>query len=132
MNKEYPIKRRVPRVKVEGKLKSKVRTIMDASLIDLSTMGAMIEHTQVLRPGTLCDLAMRWGEKELIVRAKVVWSSVIRSDKDEKGKDILIYRSGLEFYEPKKEQADFIASIVGSFLPGGSSPRDLGLLLGLF
>ncbi len=103
---------------MEGKLKSKVRTIIDASLIDLSTMGAMIEHIHLLLPGTLCDLAIRWGEKESIVKAKVVWNSVIRTGKDEKDKDILIYRSGLEFYGPKKEQVSFIEDILDFFLPG--------------
>lgn len=66
-------------------------------------MAAMIEHAHLLRPGILCNLTMRWKEKESSIKAKVVWSSVIQSERDEKGQDILIYRSGLDFHEPKKE-----------------------------
>lgn len=117
MNKEFPVKRRAPRVKVVGRVKSKVRTIIEASLIDLSTMGAMIEHAYLLRPGNPCDLTIHWGEKDCSIRGRVIWSTVARSEKDEKGEDLLIYRSGLEFHEPRKEQVDFIAGIVGSFLP---------------
>ncbi len=119
MKEKYTKKRRASRVKVGSKVEGKVRTINNASLIEFSTTGAMIEHAHLLRPGILCDLNMRWGEKECSVRAKVVWSVVVRSEKDEKNQEILIYRSGLEFYGLRKGQMDFIGGIVGSFLLGG-------------
>ncbi len=59
----------------------------------------------------------------------MIWSTVARLEKDEKGEDILIYRSGLEFHEPRKEQVDFIAGIIESFLPGGALLRDLKVWL---
>lgn len=67
-------------------------------------------------------------EKKSSVKAKVVWGSVVRSGKDEKGEDILLYRSGLEFHEPGK--VDFITGILSSFPLGWASLRGMRVPLG--
>ena len=52
MEKKGAERRRHPRFVVGGKTKGRMTAIYDASLVDISLGGAMVEHAHIVRPGT--------------------------------------------------------------------------------
>lgn len=80
-------------------------TFQPVSLVDISIGGALIEHSNMVGPGTLAFLTflihlVHGGEAGLMCR--VVRSVVHRYDVDPTGKRDLIYRTGLEFLAPSE------------------------------
>lgn len=90
----------------------------DASLVDISLGGALIEHAQVVRPGTLSSLDLELQGKKLRVKCRVARSIVNRIEGQPDGEQALIYHTGLEFLEPSEETRqlinDYIQSITGT------------------
>lgn len=119
MKDDFVEKRRAPRVIVEGRFGSNIRAVIEASLLDLSTTGALIEHIHVLHPGSTYNLTIFARERELVLKCRVVRSFVSHSKKTETGETVLIYKSGLEFIEPKKEDVEWISQLVKSLSSGG-------------
>lgn len=53
MEQEYRHTRRHPRFEVEGRIKGRVTGLHDASLVNISLGGVLVEHIQVVQPGTV-------------------------------------------------------------------------------
>ena len=104
---------------VAGRFGSNIRVIVEASLLDLSTTGALVEHIHSLHPGSTYNLTIFAGERDLVLKCRVVRSFVSHSKKTEKGETILVYKSGLEFIEPNKEDLEWISQLVKSLSSGG-------------
>ncbi len=80
-------------------------TFQPVSLVDISMGGVLIEHSNIVRPGTVAFLTflihlVHGGEAGLMCR--VVRSTVDRYDVDARGKRELIYQTGLEFLAPSE------------------------------
>jgi hypothetical protein len=56
VGKKQREKRQFSRVNVGCKTQGRVTAIYDASLVDISHGGVLIEHVQVVRPGTTSSL----------------------------------------------------------------------------
>ena len=96
----------------------------DASLVDISLGGALIEHAQVVRPGTMSSLDLDLQGKKLRVKCRVARSVVDRIEAQPDGEQALIYHTGLEFLQPCEETQrlinDYIQSITGNGTGWGS------------
>jgi len=133
MENRFLEKRRSPRVEVAGKVGSSIRAVIEASLLNLSTTGALVEHSHVLHLGSIYTLTIYTEKKELAMKCRVVRSFVSHSSKTEKGERALIYKSGLDFVDPRKEDLERIADIVRSLESGSEvSPVGLGVELELW
>jgi hypothetical protein len=92
-----PERRAVPRVEPAKTLKAKIRSSLTARVVDISERGAQIEVTSSLRPHTVCDLRIRLGDGELVLRAKVRRCRAWGFGLDDRDQKALFYRAGVEF-----------------------------------
>jgi hypothetical protein len=86
-----------PRWVVGGRLGARIGRIHDASLIDISAGGALIEHLHLVRPGSFSLLSLILNHAEVGVQCRVVRSAAHRCEVEPTGERTLIYRTGLEF-----------------------------------
>lgn len=103
MEEKRPERRRYSRVLLESGTKGQVNAVYDVVLVDISLGGAMIEHAEVVRPGTIVDLILTLAGRDMRARSRVVRSEIHRSDVLPDGEQVLIFRSGLEFLEQPVE-----------------------------
>lgn len=103
MDEERPERRRYPRVLLGSDTKGQVNAFYDVVLVDISLGGAMIEHAEVVRPGTILELLLTLAGRAMRVRCRVVRSEIHRSEVQPDGEQLLIFRSGLEFLEQPVE-----------------------------
>ncbi len=113
MQKKGPERRQHPRFVVGGGTKGRV-TAYEVSLLDVSLGGAMIEHAQIVRPGTLSYLILPLQGREVSLRCRVIRSVVHRPEMQPDGERMLIYRTGLEFVEPSDETRKVISEYIDS------------------
>jgi hypothetical protein len=111
-------KRRYPRFVVGGKSKGRLTTTYNAILINISLGGALVEHPDIVRPGTTAYMDIALQGKELRLKCRVTRSVVYRTQMLESGERELIYHTGLEFLDPPRETLDLIARYIET-LPDG-------------
>ncbi|MFI5165767.1 MAG: PilZ domain-containing protein [Thermoanaerobaculales bacterium] len=92
-------RRAVPRVEPQQGMKAKVKTSLPARIVDISSRGVQIEVTNSLRPQVTCDIRIRLDDGEVTLRAMVGRCRAWGFGVDEAGRQVLIYRAGLEFEE---------------------------------
>jgi len=117
---------------VVGKATGRVTSVHDASLVDISFGGVLIEHSQVVRPGTTSSLDLDLEGRRLRLRCRVIRSVVNRIELQPDGEQALIYHTGLEFLDLSEETrqviSDYIQSITedgsGLGLPSGENSAD--------
>lgn len=117
MNLEIKERRRAPRVDVRGRADGSITSIIEASLINLSLVGVLLEHTEALIPDHIYQIIIRLGDKRVKVKAKAVRSFASHTITT-RGHKIIIYRTGFEFVELRDEDkaviSDFISKGRGS------------------
>ena len=127
MSKKERERRRFSRVMVGCKTKGRVTAIYDASLVDISHGGVLIEHVQVVRPGTTSSLDLDLHGKRLSLRCRVARSVVHRTEMQPDGEQTLIYHTGLEFVDLPEETRRVVCDYVQSIIDDGNGRRaDLG------
>lgn len=128
-----PSRRRAHRTALVPYVMGRVDDQFEATVLDLSILGARLEHTETLRSGWRYVLTLSISEETLPLSlpVRVVWSRVQRSERG-RGQAGPVYESGAEFRdlppETKQELAAFLdrrrnarpAPIVGMV----ASPRD--------
>lgn len=112
MNLEIKERRRTPRVDVRGRANGSITSIIEASLINLSTIGALLEHTEALVPDHIYQIIIRLGDKKVEVKARAVRCFASHTITT-KGHKIIIYRTGFEFVELKNEDKAIISDFIG-------------------
>lgn len=120
MEKEKAERRRHPRFVVGGKAKARVTAVYDASLLDISLGGAQIEHSDIVRPGTLSYLILNLRGRQISVRCRVIRSVVDRPEVNPDGEQILIYRTGLEYIDLSEETVQMLDEYILSGIEGSS------------
>ena len=113
-------RREHPRFTVAGKATGRVSAVHDASLVDVSFGGVLIEHSQVVRPGTTSSLDLDLEGKRLRLRCRVIRSVVNRIELQPDGEQALIYRTGLEFLHPSDETRQVISNFIRSIIVDGN------------
>lgn len=69
----------------------------EASILDISLGGALIEHSKLVRPGTLSFLTFSVDGHEVTLRCRVIRSAIYRYEVQPSGERGHVYRTGLEF-----------------------------------
>ena len=111
--------RRAVRVPMPPDVWGEVNSRFAAKVIDLSSLGAQLEHVDVLRPRHHCVLTLpvTGDAQPLSLPARAIWSKVHRLDP----KEGMICRSGIEFLdlcpEIRQELLEYVERVAG-ILPG--------------
>ncbi len=97
MPEPYATPRRFPRVKLLGNVTGEVSFLQDVTLLDLSEGGARLEHAGRFALGAVCFLRLPAPEGEVVVKARVIHSTVSRKVPVPAGEPTLLFHSGVEF-----------------------------------
>jgi hypothetical protein len=101
-------RRRNRRWQVGGRLAARVEEIPQASLVDVSLAGALLEHTKTIKPGTISFLTLSVNGHRAVLRCRVVRSMDHRCEIHRTGARDLLYRTGLEFLTPSEASLGLI------------------------
>lgn len=113
-------RRQHARFVVGGRTKGRVTAIYDARILDISPGGSLIEHADVVRPGTLSSLDLDLLGKRMSLKCRVARSVVHRSEVQPDGDRQLIYRTGLEFLDRSDETRKMIIDYIQSVIEDGN------------
>lgn len=113
-------RRQHARFVVGGRTKGRVTAIYDARILDISPGGSLIEHSQVVRPGTLSCLDLELLGKRMSLKCRVARSVVHRSEIQPDGDNELIYHTGLEFLDRSDETRRLIIDYIQSIIEDGN------------
>jgi len=90
-------KRRYRRWIIRGGLSGCIDAAHEASFVNISLGGALIEHSSMIRPGSIAFLTVAFQGQEAGLKCRVVRSEVHRYGVRPTEERHLVYRSGLEF-----------------------------------
>lgn len=85
----------------------------------ISQQGAQIETAYQLTLGSLHDLRLTLGERSLVVKGRIVHSSI-----DDVNQSRVTYRSGIEFVELSKRAATVLTDFVTALTADRQSARE--------
>jgi hypothetical protein len=100
-------RREAERIDLLGALQGEVMVFQPTTITQIGTGGIEVETAFPLQLDSLHDFRLTLSELSLVIKGRVVHSSI--SDVDQ---DTIIYRSGIEFVEPP----DRVISAIGQFL----------------
>jgi hypothetical protein len=106
-------RRSVPRVDLPEPVRAKVKSALPARIMDISSQGAQLEVSAMLRPGVCCDLRISLDDGDVAVRAVVRRCRAMGYGLDEQDRRVLLYRAGVEFVDVAPE---VMARLTSSFL----------------
>lgn len=106
--------RRYRRWVVGGRLAARVGGISQASLVDISLGGALVEHSNMMRPGSISFLTLALDRQEEVLKCRVVRSEGHRYEVHPTGERDLVYRTGLEFLAPSESSLGLIEKSIES------------------
>jgi len=127
MNAKRSDRRRARRIEVAGRARGKIKQIIEASLINISTVGALVEHAHSIVIDQLYQVTFHLGETDVTFQARAVRSFVSGSQPLPGGRARLIYRTGLEFLDVRHEDVDRIIRAIQGGSGGTSSLHLLGM-----
>jgi hypothetical protein len=114
---EYDIKggkRRHRRWDLGGRLTGWIGATHEASFVNISLGGALIEHSNIMRPGTIAFLTLAFQGQEAGLKCRVVRSEVHRYAVNPTEDRHLVYRSGLEFLDASEASLHLIDKTIES------------------
>src|SRR5512141_1497907 len=94
-------RRREPRLQLTEPIVGRFGTSVIV-IVDISPMGALIEHYSKLDRGLERALRVQWGDDALGVRSTIVRSHIERFVPGDEG--ITVYRSGLQFDDTQLDE----------------------------
>lgn len=81
-------------------------------VVDVSTGGALIEHPNIVRPGTICSLTLSLPRENVSLKCRVVRSGIYGQEVWPTGERNYIYRTGLELLE----LSDASQGLIGEYI----------------
>ncbi len=84
------------------------------SFINISLGGALVEHSNVVQPGSLAFLTLSFSGEEEALKCRVVRSFVHRYEVLASGERGLVYRSGVEFLDASEPSLRLIDKSIES------------------
>ena len=123
---EYQKRRRVLRITLPSHPAAQTRATETVRLLDLSLFGARVEHLNILRPGTACQLELPAALGPLALGVQVVWSRVVGTEPRSEGERLLRYQSGLTFPQVTAEQHTILAQALEKAATVKGAPDTFG------
>ncbi len=111
-------RRRAARVRMRLKSPAQLQ-LMEVSLIDISLSGALVEHTDPVRPGEIYRLSFAVDGQRVQVLARAVRAFASHRVTVAGGERKVIYRTGMEFVGVEKGAADLISAYIDRLLKQG-------------
>ncbi|MFQ5989673.1 MAG: PilZ domain-containing protein [Candidatus Methylomirabilales bacterium] len=112
-------RRKHARFAVKGGAKGRVAVVWDAVLLNISLGGALIEHTNVVRPGTPSSLELELQGQRIRLRCRVARSVAERIQVQPDGERELVYETGLQFVDASDETLQIIGDYIDALGKGG-------------
>ena len=113
-------RRKAARILIAEQLGAKARATLNVRLVDLSSTGARIEHTDILRPGASYAFELPPALGSLVLTAKIVHSRVVGTEATPEGERLLLYQSGLTFVGVTVKQQSALATALERLAAGVS------------
>jgi len=110
-------KRYRQRIEILGELHGEVMLFQPLSIKEISDSGCLVETAYQLHLDSLHDLRLTLGDTSLVVKGRVVHSSI--SDVEQ---EIVLYRTGIEFVEPSERVIGVIREFIDAILEGRRTP----------
>jgi DNA-binding response OmpR family regulator len=104
-------RRRAPRARLRERTEAQLQ-LRDVTLVDISLSGALVEHTEPVRPGEIYRLAVTFDDAKLQILARAMRVFASHRVTMAGGERQVVYRTGMEFVGVKKEAAELIAKHV--------------------
>src|SRR5438309_8161194 len=108
-----PRTRRVQRIHLATPLVARLGST-NVVLIDVSLLGARVEHHTPLIAGSHSRLVFRWDEQEIIAECRIVRSRLERFSVGADG--LTVYHSGLEFLDLSQVTRESLKKKIGIFI----------------
>lgn len=105
--------RRVQRVHLAQPVIARLGTT-PVVLVDISLLGARVEHSTPLQAGGKARLTFQWEEQEISVECRIVRSRLERFSVGADG--LTVYHSGLEFEEISTDMKARLKEMIGVFI----------------
>lgn len=102
-------KRRHQRLTFQEPLSDVITATHDVRILDLSLGGARVEHTNILRPGSMCHLRLPLRGRRVMLLCHVVWSRAVGRVEGETRGTGLLFHSGLQFVNVPSELRTLVA-----------------------
>ncbi len=106
---------------VAEETKGRVTSAYEALLMNISRRGALIEHDDVVRPGSTSSLELELNGNKVKLRSRVVWSAVVRQGLNADSEMVLIFNTGLEFLDLSEETQQLIGDYIDSMAEQGKA-----------
>ncbi len=106
---------------VAEETKGRVTSAYEALLMNISRRGALIEHDDVVRPGSTSSLELELNGNKVKLQSRVVWSAVIRQGLNADSEMALIFNTGLEFLDLSEETQQLIGDYIDSMAEQGKA-----------
>ncbi len=119
MGQEQGGRRRYPRVILQRRTTGRVAATYELSLLNISLGGALLEHVDLIRPGTIIPLSVDLQGGRVSAKCCVVRSVVHRTVLLPDGERALIYHTGVEFLNPSEETQHVISDSTQSITGDG-------------
>ncbi len=92
-------RRRAARSPVSARVQGMITWEIATALVDVSATGALVEHLQMMRPGSVYQIRFVAREAVVDLACRAVRSYIVRTQASGEENE-LVYRTGLEFVEP--------------------------------
>ena len=110
---QFPRTRRVQRIHLAQPVIARLGT-NHVVLIDVSLLGARIEHHMPLQAGGRAHLVFSWNDEEITTECRIVRSRLERFSVGADG--LTVYHSGLEFEDMDGDTKSRLKAMIGRFI----------------
>lgn len=110
---EFARNRRVQRIHLAQPVVAKLGST-PVVLVDVSILGARVEHSTPLQAGGRARLSFKWDDEEISAECRIVRSRLERFSVGSDG--LTVYHSGLEFEEMPAEMKERLKNIIARFI----------------
>lgn len=102
---ERPIeeRRRAPRIILREPVGGTIFTTVEATIVNVSTTGALLEHAQAVRIGQPYILTVTLSPREVRVRCRIIRSGIHEIRPRGAREPAVVYRTGVEFLDATAE-----------------------------
>ncbi len=121
MTSQTPDRRRVARLTVPWHIGEAGLELRRGHLLDLSSMGARIEHADPVYEGLVCDVVLPPALGQGRLTGRVVWTRLHKRAQTFEGVTRVFYQTGLVFVEITPEQREALAAALTRLQAGESS-----------
>jgi hypothetical protein len=112
-NQQGPRTRRVQRVHFAQPMMARLGAT-PVVLVDLSLLGARLEHHTPVPSSGSSRLTFRWDEREIVLECRIVRSRLERFSVGSDG--LTVYHSGVEFHDLPEELRGTLKTLIGAFI----------------